>query len=551
MMKTEFMKKHLACMGAFFLVVFGGFPTPAFGQDAPPATPNPPVSALETALVAAAEASSPARQRLAMRRVIRDAEAVLAPLAGSPDRFPVLEFLFRARQRLVALDDDTQHRMALLETARELVKAPDEHAGLRLEADLLLSQAELAKQGADAAARAEALRPFVNRYIETPATIWQAESVLIDEVSRCKPEHQNRLCSLVHERRIQGLALPKLRYRWAAMNPCEAENSDDFYEGSVALDQALADRFAFVIEVPDWEGLTEADRQLVADARGVDVQSIDQVGLARAVEEGRRRFAKASDELHQTALAYSAAVATQLLQPAVRLSPRRVRMLSRNLVALTLISGGQPQRDVFLTGLTASLPQLAWGVRVADPVVRGAHAAAWDLLTQGPQVRWLSQVLLETDIAKRCKLLFQEAPSRDTATLAIRQSLVQLPKAHAAVLALALLPVVRDQPAAFGEESLAAVMEVAAPILEIEGEAKWKLRSDLQPKDNPHPMLSECAALLESLPPRRRERARQLFYHCIVREIPIAEPAELEQHLDRAIRAVSSHLKSTTSCTSC
>ena len=168
-MKTEFMKKHLACMGAFFLVVFGGFPTPAFGQDAPPATPNPPVSALETALVAAAEASSPARQRLAMRRVIRDAEAVLAPLAGSPDRFPVLEFLFRARQRLVALDDDTQHRMALLETARELVKAPDEHAGLRLEADLLLSQAELAKQGADAAARAEALRPFVNRYIEPPA----------------------------------------------------------------------------------------------------------------------------------------------------------------------------------------------------------------------------------------------------------------------------------------------------------------------------------------------------------------------------------------------
>ena len=66
------------------------------------------------------------------------------------------------------------------------------------------------------------------RYIETPATIWQAESVLIDELSRCKPEHQNRLFSLVHERRIQGLDLPRLRYRWSAMNPCEAENSDDF-----------------------------------------------------------------------------------------------------------------------------------------------------------------------------------------------------------------------------------------------------------------------------------------------------------------------------------
>ena len=44
------------------------------------------------------------------------------------------------------------------------------------------------------------------RFLETPATVWGAESVLIDEISRCKPEHQNRLFSLVHERKIQGLA---------------------------------------------------------------------------------------------------------------------------------------------------------------------------------------------------------------------------------------------------------------------------------------------------------------------------------------------------------
>ncbi len=45
------------------------------------------------------------------------------------------------------------------------------------------------------------------RFLETPATVWGAESVLIDEISRCKPEHQNRLFSLVHERRLQGLPL--------------------------------------------------------------------------------------------------------------------------------------------------------------------------------------------------------------------------------------------------------------------------------------------------------------------------------------------------------
>ncbi len=49
--------------------------------------------------------------------------------------------------------------------------------------------------------------------------------MLVDEISRCKPEHQHRLFSLVHKRKIQGLALTKLRYRWAAMNPCTADQS--------------------------------------------------------------------------------------------------------------------------------------------------------------------------------------------------------------------------------------------------------------------------------------------------------------------------------------
>ena len=49
------------------------------------------------------------------------------------------------------------------------------------------------------------------RFLQTPATIWGAESVLVDEISRCKPEHQNRLFSRVHERRVQGIALESLR----------------------------------------------------------------------------------------------------------------------------------------------------------------------------------------------------------------------------------------------------------------------------------------------------------------------------------------------------
>ncbi len=124
---------------------------------------------LDKALVEAKKGSSEARQRLAVRRVIRDAQEIVDANATAPTRFLVLEFLFRAQQQLMALDDDSKHRAALLEISRELVKAPDEYAELRLEADLLLSQAELAKKGAKAEEKAEALRPFVDRYIDTPA----------------------------------------------------------------------------------------------------------------------------------------------------------------------------------------------------------------------------------------------------------------------------------------------------------------------------------------------------------------------------------------------
>lgn len=142
------------------------FPPNALAQEA--AAPQS-IAELDKALTAAKEGTSDARKRLAVKRVVRDAEKMAETLGESPDRFPVLEFLFRARKQLIALDDDAEQRKALLDTCRELVKAPDKYADLRLEADLLLSQAEIAKQGANAEARAKALRPFVERYVDTPS----------------------------------------------------------------------------------------------------------------------------------------------------------------------------------------------------------------------------------------------------------------------------------------------------------------------------------------------------------------------------------------------
>ena len=129
------------------------------------------------------------------------------------------------------------------------------------------------------------------RFLQTPATIWGAESVLVDEISRCKPEHQNRLFSLVHERRVQGIALESLRYRWAAMNPCTSDQGEDEeYIGSEPLDPALADRFALIVDVADWKELSAANRKRIANPAGEGSVANDGGALKKALAVWRQEF---------------------------------------------------------------------------------------------------------------------------------------------------------------------------------------------------------------------------------------------------------------------
>jgi len=140
---------------------------PAFAQDQAPLIPDSKIAALETKLTEAEQAKSSARKKFALRRVIREGDALLERNQAAPDRYRVLGILFRGRRELVALDNSAANRAAFLKTCRQLAAAPSEYATIRLDADLLLSQAELARQGADLQARADALRPLVERYRDT------------------------------------------------------------------------------------------------------------------------------------------------------------------------------------------------------------------------------------------------------------------------------------------------------------------------------------------------------------------------------------------------
>lgn len=138
-------------------------------QESGPAIARTEIDGLKAALNAPKGESSEARKRLAFKRVIRDGGELLKANGGAPNRFEVLGVLFAAQQQLFGLDDSARNREALLETCQALVKAPDLYAEIRLDADLLLTQTEMARKGANAEARVAALKPMVSRYRNTPA----------------------------------------------------------------------------------------------------------------------------------------------------------------------------------------------------------------------------------------------------------------------------------------------------------------------------------------------------------------------------------------------
>ena len=380
------------------------------------------------------------------------------------------------------------------------------------------------------------------RYIQTPATVWQAESVLVDEISRCKPEHQNRLFSLVHERRIQGLPLERLRYRWAAMNPCGTDQGvGDSYDGSLPLDQALADRFALILEVPEWKELSDQERALVADPRGEGVLSIDTVGLRSEVEAARGVFLDLVEQAPPAFIKYAAAAATVLGNSRVRISPRRVRQLVKNLYAVASLRGGAVKEADFLLTLTWSLPHRAWGVSPDREVIAAAHRTAWDSAFSSCHEAWLNGLMLQSSLPRKVEKILKETPDPDTGTLAVTQTLGHCTPENRAAFAFCLYPVAMGGHLRIGREGIQELGKVAKEILSVDGEIKWQER--LSRTNTQHPEYSRVAKVLAPRRGKRRERARQLFYHLLVNNVVVNNPKAYEEEFNECIMLVQSHLR--------
>ena len=177
-------------------------------------------------------------------------------------------------------------------------------------------------------------------YVKTPAAIWGAGAVIFDEISRCRPEIQNKLFPIIHERKVQGLSLEGLRYRWAAMNPPATDNQDNGYFGSEPLDAALADRFSFIVEMPNWALLSEAEQIAIIQAEDTPVDPSAAVALDQIIARTRAALPSIKIALAGGVASYVRTLVGLLAQAEFALSPRRAGMFYRSVLAVPLRGDG-------------------------------------------------------------------------------------------------------------------------------------------------------------------------------------------------------------------
>lgn len=281
-------------------------------------------------------------------------------------------------------------------------------------------------------------------YVQTPSSVWGAEAVFIDEISRCRPDIQNKLFPVIHERRVQGLLLERLRYRWSAMNPPSGDDDDDTdaYLGSEPLDLALADRFAFVVEMPAWGALSEGEREQLVLGSGLEIDPNVSARLASQVTTGRGCFDEVLSERSANLAVYIRIVVDLLSAANIAVSGRRAALLLRNIAAVhaaRLASDPVAKAgDSAYLALSHSLPQAASGVKVAHLKVLACHKEAWRLAGI-PADDPIRQVLSEPDPLKRA-LKAARIPAlkpRDFSSV-VADALASLPPAGRHALAAAL-----------------------------------------------------------------------------------------------------------------
>lgn len=313
------------------------------------------------------------------------------------------------------------------------------------------------------------------RYVTTPSAIWGAGAVIFDEISRCRPDIQNKLFPIIHERRAQGLAIEGLVYRWAAMNPPSGhDNEETDYRGSEPLDPALADRFTHIVPLQGWERLSEGERIAVIRARDGG-ETVGESMLPSLLNRIRLCRDLTEDSIGEDIARYVSILVGLVANAGISLSPRRGGMLYRAILAthaagLCLRPDTEASDSAWLAVIHA-IPQRAQGIEVSETKLLAAHKEAWRLAGVRPDDP-LKRILTTKDPVERLNLaVATPALSRGEFSGVVADVFALLgPGAReAAVIHLFETGAVGRLAAAVAEQGGAIYREIATPVAFSEG----------------------------------------------------------------------------------
>lgn len=249
-------------------------------------------------------------------------------------------------------------------------------------------------------------------FVATPGSIWDAEFVFFDEISRCRPDLQNKLFPIIHERRVVGMKLDKLRFRWAAMNPPSPDDPDldkpdeQYYLGSEPLDPALTDRFPFIIPVPTWGELEREDRRLLISWRERDkIDRLTGAVLGGMVERCVELIPQVEEDYGDWITDYIICTVDLLEKAKLPQSPRRARMLAEALAAIhaarIVLEGDEAELDESAEiCLMHALPQNATPNPPTPTSIMAVHKQAWEISARMEDETW-RRIFEENDHVKR------------------------------------------------------------------------------------------------------------------------------------------------------
>jgi MoxR-like ATPase len=325
------------------------------------------------------------------------------------------------------------------------------------------------------------------------------------------------------------------------MNPVSTDQRPgEHYSGSEALDVALADRFGCIVDVPDWKDLDEADRQAIADPKAEGTKADDGGALKTALSEWSSTYAALRTNPPPHIAQYAERVVTLLDQGELRLSPRRARQLSRSLLGISALRGGEAEEEDVLLVLKHSIPHRAWGQSVAGEMLTGAHRIAWESSFATDRDRWINRFLSEPRLAGKVAQLL-DAPDEDTASIVVARTIAMSTPEERAAFAFALYPAALEGKLPLGKEGVADLARIAGEIITVRGMLAWRERHNQTA--TLHPGMEQMAGLLLGLEGGRRERAVQLFHWCLVNKVRLANPSAYEGAFNEAVLVLRQHLE--------